>query len=58
MTPAMNSQERSATSWNIVDLDSTNGTELNGHSVHRAALTDGDRITVGGTDVVFGRSLT
>jgi hypothetical protein len=47
----------SPTSWSVVDLDSTNGTELNGHRVHRAALTDGDRVTVGGTDVLFGRSL-
>ena len=41
----------------VVDLGSTNGTELNGHQVQRAALTDGDRVTIGGTDVVFGRSL-
>ena len=46
------------TSWSVVDLDSTNGTELNGHHVGRAALTDGDRITIGGTDIVFGRSLS
>ena len=45
------------TSWSVVDLDSTNGTELNGNRVQRAALSDGDRVTVGGTDVVFGRSL-
>jgi hypothetical protein len=45
------------TSWSVVDLDSTNGTELNGHRIHRSALTDGDRVTVGGTDVVFGRTL-
>jgi FHA domain-containing protein len=43
------------TSWTVVDLGSTNGTELNGHRVSRAAITDGDRITIGGTDVVFGR---
>jgi hypothetical protein len=44
------------TSWSVVDLGSTNGTELNGHRISRAALTDGDRVTVGGTDVVFGRT--
>ena len=40
----------------VVDLDSTNGTELNGRRVSREELADGDRITVGGTDIVFGRS--
>jgi hypothetical protein len=40
----------------VVDLDSTNGTELNGRRVSRQELVDGDRITVGGTDIVFGRS--
>jgi hypothetical protein len=40
----------------VVDLDSTNGTELNGRRVSRQELADGDRITVGGTDIVFGRS--
>ena len=48
----------SPTSWSVVDLDSTNGTELNGHRVSRAVLTDGDRVTVGGTDIVFSRSLS
>jgi len=41
----------------VVDLESTNGTELNGERVERAKLSDGDRITIGGTDVVFGRSV-
>jgi FhaA, N-terminal domain/FHA domain len=49
-------QQEGATYW-LVDLDSTNGTELNGKRVSRAKLSDGDRITLGGTDVVFGRSL-
>ncbi|MFN8222848.1 MAG: DUF3662 and FHA domain-containing protein [Gaiellales bacterium] len=39
--------------WSLVDLGSTNGTELNGRVVDRAPLTSGDRITVGGTDLVF-----
>src|SRR5262249_23690522 len=38
----------------IVDLGSTNGTELNGKRIERAKLSDGDRITLGSTDVVFG----
>jgi hypothetical protein len=48
--------QEGATYW-LVDLDSTNGTELNGKPVRRAKLGDGDRITIGSTDVVFGRSL-
>jgi hypothetical protein len=43
-------------SWWVVDLDSTNGTEVNGRRVPRAKLADGDRITVGETELVFGRS--
>lgn len=43
--------------WSVRDLGSTNGTELNGHKVSRADLTDGDRITIGDTDVHFSRSL-
>jgi Protein of unknown function (DUF3662)/FHA domain len=38
----------------IVDLGSTNGTELNGRRVERARLSDGDRITLGATDLRFG----
>jgi hypothetical protein len=49
-------RQEGATYW-IVDLDSTNGTEVNGRRVDRAKVLDGDRIRIGGTDVVFGRSL-
>jgi len=41
----------------VVDLGSTNGTELNGKRITREKLTDGDRITIGATDLVFGRAL-
>jgi hypothetical protein len=41
--------------WWLVDLDSTNGTEVNGRRVPRAKLADGDRITLGETELVFGR---
>ena len=47
---------REGDSYFLVDLGSTNGTELNGKRVTREELSDGDRITLGATDVVFGRS--
>ena len=42
----------------IADLGSTNGTTVNGKRVERARLQDGDRITLGSTEIVFGRSLS
>ncbi|MCP9484529.1 MAG: FHA domain-containing protein [Gaiellaceae bacterium MAG52_C11] len=42
-------------SWWLVDLDSTNGTELNGKRVQRAKLADGDRIGLGELELVFAR---
>jgi len=46
------------TSWAVADLGSTNGTEVNGRRVSgRQRVDDGDRITIGGTELVFGRSL-
>ena len=45
------------TSYVVMDLGSTNGTELNGRRIKREALADGDRITIGATDLVFGRAL-
>ncbi len=45
------------TSYWIIDLGSTNGLEVNGKQVERKRLRDGDRITLGSTEVVFGRSL-
>jgi hypothetical protein len=50
--------QESPTVWVVADLGSTNGTELNGRTVSgRARLDDGDRITIGGTELVFGRTL-
>jgi hypothetical protein len=37
----------------IVDLDSTNGVEVNGRRVKRARLDPGDVVTVGSTDITF-----
>jgi len=41
--------------WTLVDLGSTNGTEVNGKKVERAALAFGDRILVGQTELRFER---
>jgi pSer/pThr/pTyr-binding forkhead associated (FHA) protein len=46
---------REGSAWWLVDLDSTNGSELNGKRVSRAKLNDGDTITLGATDLVFER---
>jgi pSer/pThr/pTyr-binding forkhead associated (FHA) protein len=43
------------TAFWIIDLDSTNGIEINGHRVKRAKLDPGDTVTLGSTDVVFER---
>jgi pSer/pThr/pTyr-binding forkhead associated (FHA) protein len=51
-------RQASAASWSVVDLGSTNGTELNGERITgETPLAHGDRITVGGTTIVFGRTL-
>jgi pSer/pThr/pTyr-binding forkhead associated (FHA) protein len=49
-------RQEGASYW-VVDLGSTNGLEVNGKRVDRARLRDGDRITIGATEVVFGRAL-
>ena len=46
------------TAYWIVDLDSTNGVEINGRRVKRAKLDNGDTITIGSTDIVFDRELS
>jgi pSer/pThr/pTyr-binding forkhead associated (FHA) protein len=38
-----------ASGVSVVDLNSTNGTMVNGAGVRERVLTDGDQITVGGT---------
>jgi pSer/pThr/pTyr-binding forkhead associated (FHA) protein len=49
-------QQQGTTYW-IVDLESTNGTAVNGRRQSRAKLQDGDTITLGATNVLFERSL-
>jgi hypothetical protein len=47
---------REGSDWWLVDLDSTNGTELNGRRVSRSKLSDGDTITLGAANLVFGKT--
>jgi hypothetical protein len=47
---------READAYWIVDLGSMNGTLLNGRRVEKERLEEGDKITLGSTDIVFGRS--
>jgi hypothetical protein len=49
-------RQEGAAYW-IVDLGSTNGLEVNGKRTQRARVRDGDRITIGSTEIVFGRAL-
>jgi pSer/pThr/pTyr-binding forkhead associated (FHA) protein len=37
----------------LYDLASTNGTFLNGQKIERAALSDGDTVTIGGVRMIF-----
>jgi hypothetical protein len=46
-------RQEGAAYW-IVDLDSTNGTEVNGRRLKRAKLSSGDKIMIGSTELVFG----
>lgn len=43
-------------SLQVKDLDSTNGTFVNGARVQAAALHDGDRLSVGRVDLIVSRS--
>jgi FHA domain-containing protein len=46
---------REGSNFYVVDLDSTNGTEVNGRRTRRARLEDGDTILLGSTELVFER---
>ena len=45
------------TAYWMIDLDSTNGLEVNGKRTKRAKLEDGDRVTVGSSELAFSREL-
>ena len=42
--------------WWIVDLGSTNGTQVNGRRATRERLREGDVVTLGATEIVFANS--
>lgn len=39
--------------FSVTDLDSTNGTQVNGETVLRQEISDGDRISIGASSWVF-----
>ena len=47
-------RQEGASFW-IIDLDSTNGLEVNGRRLKRSKLEDGDRLTLGSTELTFRR---
>ena len=49
-------RQEGATYW-LVDLDSTNGVEVDGKRVKRLKLEDGTRFTIGSTEILFSREL-
>jgi len=49
-------RQEGASYW-LVDLDSTNGVEVNGRRLKRAKLESGDRLTIGATELLFRREL-
>jgi pSer/pThr/pTyr-binding forkhead associated (FHA) protein len=49
-------RQEGATYW-LVDLDSTNGVEVDGKRVNRLRLVDGTRFTIGSTEIVFSQEL-
>ncbi len=42
--------------WILTDLNSTNGTSVNGRRISSQPLQDGDRITIGTTNLVFSQA--
>ncbi len=49
---------RDGSSYTVVDLDSTNGIEVDGKRVKRLELQDGSRFTIGSTEIVFSEELS
>jgi hypothetical protein len=49
-------RQEGATYW-LIDLDSTNGVEVDGKRVKRLKLENGTRFTIGSTEIAFAREL-
>ena len=49
-------RQEGASYW-MIDLDSTNGLEVNGKRLKRAKLQHGDSVTIGSTEIVFRKEL-
>jgi hypothetical protein len=49
-------RQEGAAFW-LIDLDSTNGSSVNGHRTARTKLESGDVITIGSTELLFERRL-
>jgi hypothetical protein len=49
-------RQEGAAYW-LIDLDSTNGSNVNGHRTARSKLESGDVITIGSTELLFERRL-
>ena len=47
-------RQEGATYW-VVDMNSTNGIEVNGRRLKRAKLENGDTVTLGSTEIRFMR---
>jgi pSer/pThr/pTyr-binding forkhead associated (FHA) protein len=45
-----------ATELEVVDLESTNGTYVNGRRIERASLKDGDKLGVGRVELVISKA--
>ena len=54
--PDVHRRRENGAYW-IVDLDSTNGLEVNGLRTQRAKLDHGDKITIGSTEISFRRDV-
>ena len=49
--------QQEGSTWWVVDLDSTNGVEVQGRRVKRLKLEDGAKFTIGSTEITFSQEL-
>ncbi|GEM_PF-2297191 len=48
--------EKTEAGYKLVDLESRNGTRVNGETVNTRLLKPGDRVQIGGTEILFGKA--